>query len=332
MTIASASGYPNYSGNLIRPVYSSKILARLHCATMFSEIATNNALNEISRCGEQVTFWRAPRAVVHPYIKNQKLEHDALETDHLTFEVGEAVYFNLKIDDVDYQLICNAPQLIDAYTQDAVQQIKETIDLKGMRHMAESVAGFNQGCEAGAQTRSFDLGRIGDPLVVENGTGMDLMQLLVRLYSVLIEACVIAPPSNMAGSDKGSQALTGGGSGGEPFVVLPTAAYSHLMNNDRLNCCESGNGQAILTGRLPNPIAGFHIYFSRFVPFYEDNDTLVYEIIAGRRDAVAFVKTIEKMQEVNHPDYFGKLYRGLAAFGFGTLYPEALALARVRFA
>jgi len=332
MTIATASGYPNYSGNLIRPVYSTRILARLHCATMFSEVATNNALNEISKCGEQVTFWRSPRAVIHPYIKNQKLEHDALETDHLTFEVGEAVYFNLKIDDVDYQLICNAPQLIDAYTEDAVQQIKETIDVKGIQHMVQNVAATNQGCEAGAQTRSFNLGRLQDPLVVENGTGMDLMELLVRMYSVLMEACVLAPPSNMLGNDKGSQALTGGGSGAEPFIILPFAAYGHLMNNERLNCCQNGMNQPIITGRLPNPVGNFHLYFSRFVPSYVENDTIVYEIVAGRRDAVAFVKTIEKMQEVEHPDYFGKLFRGLAAFGFGTLYPEALALARVRFA
>jgi len=332
MTIGSASGYPNYSGNLIRPVYSNRILARLHCATMFGEIATNNALNEVKQCGEQVTFWRAPRAVIHPYIKNQKLTHDSLDNDSVTFDVGEALYFNLKIDNIDWDRICNAPQLIDAYTTDAVQQIKEAIDLKGMQHMIMNVDAANQGCAAGAQTHSFDLGRDGDVLVIENGTGIDLMELLVRMYSVLMEACVVTPPSNMMPSDKGSQALTGGGSGSEPFVVLPYAAYTHLMMNDRLNCCQNGTNQPIINGRLPNPIANFHIYFSPWVPHYMDDDgTIVYEIIAGRRDAVGHVKLIEQMRNVEHPDYFGKLFQGLAAFGFGTLYPNALALARVRF-
>jgi len=332
-TVATASGYPNYSGNLIRPIYSQRLLARLHCATMFSEVATNNALNEVQHQGEQVTFWRSPRAVLHEYIKNQKLEHDALEADHLTFTVGRAKYYNLKIDDIDYQMIQNAPELIDHYTADAIQQIKETIDLEGIAHMTENVSPYNQGCQAGVQTRAFDLGRVNAPLVVENGTNMDLLAMLVRLYSVLLEACVLSPPMNMTSSDKGSMALTGGNSSGDPFVILPYAAYSQFMNNDRLNCCGSSGSSTmpLITGRLPNPVANFHVYFSSFVPYYEENDTLVYEIVAGRRDAVGFVKILEKTRESNHPDYFGKLWQGLAVWGFGTLYPEALALARVRF-
>lgn len=332
MTIGTASGYPNYSGNLIQPVYSNRILARLHCATMFGEIATNNALNEVSKCGEQVTFWRSPRAVLHPYIKNQKLSHDSIETDSVTFELGEAVYFNVKIDNIDWDRICNAPQLMDAYTNDAIQQIKETIDIRGLQHMLMNVDANNQGCKAGCQTHAFDLGSIGMPRVLEAGTTNDVKQLMIDIYSVLMEACVLDGPSNMA--SPGQTELTGGGSASEPFIVLPYAAFGALMNDASLNCCGAGGGAGtpLVTGRLPNPLSGFHIYFSRFVPHYVENDTIVYEIIAGRRDAVGFMKILEQMREVDHPDYFGKLFQGLAAFGYGTLYPEALALARVRFA
>ena len=128
MVMGVSSGSAVYSGNLIKEVISSRMLSNFRCHTMFTEITTGKHLDELRGCGDRIRFQYEPKAMVHCYVKNQKLEIDDLETKEKVCDIGKGMYWNLKMDDVDLQQICNSKELIDAYTKDAMHQIKMAIE------------------------------------------------------------------------------------------------------------------------------------------------------------------------------------------------------------
>ena len=318
MVMPVASGYPNYSGSLIKPHLSDRIIDRFYCSSMFLEITNGDFLGELKRCGDTIQWRRKPRAVIHPYIKNQRLEHDFLETDCVAVKAGKGLYFNLKIDDVDKHQICNSAELIDYYTEDANNQFRLAMEMDVLAEMICGADPLNQGCCAGCQTRCYDLGDLGKPRCINCD---NILDWFCDVYTVLAEACVVTVGHGYMVNDAA-----------EPFIVLPLQGYNTLKRALSKCCPDSGTeGTPLVTGRIPDRIGGFHIYIAHNLPSYIENDEMVYQVPAGRRDATAFCTTIEYMREIEHPDYFGCLFQGLIVWAAATLYPEALTLSRVKF-
>ena len=295
------------------------MLARFYCSSVLSELTSSDWYGDISKCGDTVEFVREPRAVIHKYKKNQKLEVDHLENEPWEITITEADYFNVKLDNIDMKQICNSAELMDKYTKDAIRQLKEAAEIFAFAKMMMNVDCNNMGCNAGVQSQDYDLGDVGRPFVA---TGETILQLFTNLMATLMEACVVSPGFGISSSVRDSI----------PFIILPVRAYVTLMNSELSDCC-TGNGEsrAIITGRFPNTIGGFKVYFSdRLIP-KKENGSWVYPIIAGRTDATAAATHMMENREVEHPDYFGSLFQGMMIYGADVIYPEALALALVRF-
>ena len=319
MVMGVASGQAVYSGNLIKEVMSSRMLANFHCHTMFTEITTGNHLDELRRCGDRIRFQYEPKALVHCYTKNQELEIDDLETREKTCDIGKGMYWNLKMDHVDLQQICNSPELIQAYTNDAVQQIKQSIEADILETMMLNVSPYNQGCCAGVVTGCYDLGDVGKCRDIDCN---NILKWLTQVFSVLMESCTVTPGHGF-----------GVDSNAEPFIVLPIKGWEVLMEALSKGCCLGGedSNAPMVTGRIPRKINNFHIYVANNLMFDVEGNKLVYPILAGRRDATGFVTTIEHMDECKSEKHFGKFFRGLQVWGGCVLYPEALTLSRVCF-
>lgn len=319
MSMPAASGYPQYSGSLIQPHISDRVIERFYCSSMFTEITTGDFLGELKKCGDCIQFKRKPRAVIHPYIKNQKLENDFLETDCVAVEASKGLYFSLKIDDVDKHQICNSRQLIDYYTEDANHQFELAIELDVLSEMICCVDSLNQGCCAGAQSRCYNLGDIGKPLCINCD---NILDWFCDLYTVHAEACTLSMGHGSKVNDPS-----------EPFIVLPFRGLNTLKKalSKGPGCCPTDPANPMVNGRVPQTIQGFHIYVAYNLPYYIEDDEQVYQIPSGRRDATGFCVTIEYMREIEHPEYFGCLFQGLIVWAAACLYPEALALSRVKF-
>lgn len=318
MSMPVASGYPNYSGSLIKPHLSSRIIDRFYCSSSFLETTSGDFLGDLKRCGDTIQFRRKPRAVVHPYIKNQKLEHDFLETDCVACQAGKGLYFNLKIDEVDKHQICNSRELIDYYSEDAMNQFKLNMEADVLAQMIYGVDAANQGCCAGCQTRCYNLGDCGKPRCINCD---NILDWFCDIYAVLMEACVVTPGMGYKVNDPA-----------EPFIYLPIQGYNTLKKALSKCCPSDGNaGTPMVTGRLPERIGNFHVYIAHNLPYYIENGDMIYMVPAGRRDATGFVTTIERMREMEHPDYWGCLFQGLIVWAACTLYPEAMTVSRVKF-
>lgn len=329
--IPASEGYPQYSGSLIKPVMSTHILTRLKCETAFREFTTGNFLGELKGCTDTVTMLRAPRASVRPYQKNQKLETDYLETSSVSLSAGKAAYFDIKIDFLDEKQICNSSELLSMYTDDAIDQFKFLMEMDVLGEMMCNVDAQNQGCCAGAQTHSYNLGSDTKPLILTCDGHDDtesILSWLEDVMSVLMESCAVTP----------GMGYNINNSGGEPFIALPIKAYNLLKKClSAANGCNSVENTPMVTGRIPNRINGFHVFILPGIPNMKKDlgngvKDYVYKIIAGRRDATGFINIVDHVRKLDtDPEYFGTRIQGLTAWGTATLRPEALTLSRVVF-
>lgn len=321
MSIPSASGYQDYSA-YIEPILSDQILARFACESMFTDLTTSGYLDPLKRCGDKIRYMRSPRAVVHPYIKNMKMEEDEIHSDTVIVGDSKAAYFRVKMNDIDDHQICNARQLIDMYTRDAMHQFKQLIELDVLYQMIGNVDPANRGQCAGARSRCYNLGDCGCCLEVDCE---NFYKLLMTVYAVLAEACVVTP-------GHGQHICGPGNSGGELFIVLPMKAYPIFIEGlSKGFCCPITDSTPLITGRIPDKVHGFHLFFSHETPWYPEDGKQVFHIIAGRRDATGFCVTMERSKVCEPCDDWAKFYMGLIVWSAGVIYPEALVHARVCF-
>jgi len=310
MAVPAASGYPQYSGILISPMFSMELLEQFYCSTIYSDISTTEYSGELEKCGDQITFWREPEVRIRDTEKNQTIEHDTIDSEPITMIVDKAKDFSIKISQIDEKQICNWPKWKESFLRRAAYRLAQTIDQGLLSQMYFDTDPLNKGETAGALSGNVNLGAVGNPLPV-NST--NVTELLSRLHQVLDEQC--APSENR-------------------FVVLPPAAITVLRNSDLRAAYLTGlSWSPMVNGRLPDEVMGFTVLQSINVPRVFDPAvaTECYQIIAGVKMATAFAAQIEKTRVIEDKDDWATYYQGLAVYGYKVLYPKALAAMYARF-
>jgi P22 coat protein - gene protein 5. len=303
MGVPAASGYPQYSGSLINPMFSMDLLERFYTSTVYSDISTTEYSGELEKGGDQITFWREPEVMIRDAYKNKKIEHDTINAEPVTMIIDRAKEFSIKVSQIDEKQIQNWPKWKESFLKSAGYQLAQAIDPDLMDEMYTSVAATNQGATAGAQSASINLGTAGAPLVI---TSDNIIEVLSYIHQVLDEAK--APRDGR-------------------FVILPPAGITALRNSDLQAAYMTGLSWSPLTnGRIPEEVMGFTIMQSLNIPSEVDAtvNKLAYHIIAGVKMATAFAAQLEKTRVIEDKDDWATYYQGLTVYGFKVLYPEAL--------
>jgi len=311
--VPAAAGYPQYSGNLILPQFGQELIEQLYCTTVFGEISNTNYIGQLSRMGDQITFFREPRAVVRPYIKDMTLKHDTLTAESVTLTIDRANYFSLKIDRIDqFQMGPMWDKMRNAFLTNAARELANSIDCAVLATIYAKVACTNRGPQAGCQSGMYNLGTVGNPLVV---TSENIVSVLISLQAVLSEACV--PREGR-------------------FIILPPIAETAILNSPLgAACCANDAAyQIMLNGKMPTMIAGFQVFISPHVPKVFDAGAGVdaYQIIAGVRSATVFASQLDEVRTMQDFNNFDTFLQGLSVYGFDVLEPKGLVSLYARFA
>lgn len=304
MAIPAASGYPQYSGNLISPMFSMELLEQFYCSSVYSDISTTEYTGELEKCGDQITFWKEPEVRIRDTTKNAPIVHDTLDSEPVTMVVDRAKDFSIKISQIDERQICNWDAFKAAFLKRASYQLAQSIDQTLLGEMYTAVDPANQGQNAGVRSGDIDLGATGAPIAL---TADNILDTLLSMHTVLDEQC--APTEGR-------------------FVVLPPKAILLLQTSDLRSALITGLGESpLVNGRLPNTVAGFNILRSINVPtvFDAGAGATAHHIIAGVKSATAFAAQIERTRVMEDKDEWGTFYQGFTTYGFKTLYPKALA-------
>lgn len=303
MGIPAASGYPQYSGNLITPIFRMELLERWYCSTIYSDVASTEYTGELNQGGDEIVFWREPKVQVRKYVKNEPIIHDTIDGEPVKMVVDQAYNFSIKINKLDEQMIQNWDNWKAGFLKSAGIELARVIDPLLLTEMWSSVAEYNQGAEAGIKSRSVNLGEPGAPVVL---TKENIVEVMSLIHQVLDEAC--APKEGR-------------------FITLPPAGITALRNSDLRAAYLTGlSWSPMVNGRLPETVMGFTILESNYLPAVIDGGTgkLSYHIVAGVKMATAFAATIEDSRVITDKDDWANYYQGLSVFGFKVLYEDGL--------
>lgn len=311
MGVPAASGYPQYSGSLINPMFSMDLLERFYTSTIYSDISTTEYSGDLEKGGDQITFWREPKVVIRDAYKNKKIEHDTINAEPVTMVIDRAKEFSIKVSQIDEKQIQQWPKWKESFLKSAGYQLAQAIDPDLLTNMYTSVAGTNQGANAGAQSANINLGTAGAPLAI---TAANIIAVLANVHQVLDEA--MAPREGR-------------------YITLPPAGITALRNSDLQAAYMTGLSWSPLTnGRIPDIVMGFVIMESLNIPSVIDATVskLSYHLIAGVKMATAFAAQLEKTRVIEDKDDWATYYQGLTVFGFKVLYPDALVHIYATFA
>lgn len=309
MAVPSAAGYPSYSGSLIPPMFSSKLVEQFYCSSTYADITTTEYSGELNKCGDQITFFRSPRVRVRRGQKDSTIKHDTIDTCPITMVVDKELEFSVKVAKVDVKQICNWDAWQSSLLKSASYNIGEAIDQELLAKMYVEADSTNKGATAGVRTQSYNMGEVGSPVAI---TSDNIWQVLTQVAGVLREQCL--PMEDL-------------------FIVLPDVALPILLNSPMLSanaglagaCCEVASN-AILNGKIPAKIAGFDVYISHNVFSAVDGSDTIYEVVAGWRGATAFAMQIEETRIIdNDKDSWDIYLQGMTVYGSKVIQAEGLA-------
>jgi hypothetical protein len=310
MAVPAAPGYPQYSNNLISPMFSMDLLELFYCTTIYGEISTTEYSGQLEKCGDQITFWREPEVTIRDYEKGGTIIHDTIESEPITMVVDRAKDFSIVISQIDEKQICNWPSWRESFLKRAAYNLSKAIDTSLLGEMYLDVDPANAGPNAGIISGSYNLGETGAPAAI---TSSNVNQYLTYLHGVLDEQC--APREGR-------------------FVVLPAVGYTTLLNSDLRAAYLTGmDTSPLINGRLPPQVGGFNVFISNNLPIVFDGavNANCYQIVAGVKMATGFAAQIDQTRVIEDKDSWDRYYQGLAVYGFKELYPKGVAALYARF-
>lgn len=304
MSILSSAGYSQYEA-LITPKFGTQLIARAYCSQVAGDITNIDYAGELTKCGDQITYFVEPDVTIRDYQKNQVLEPQELESESITMVVDRAKYYNVKLDRIDEKQVCFFEKWKDAFLTRADYNMKRLLDPEVLMRMALEAHPANKGNSAGVESGSQELGEMGDPVPI---TAANVVEVLTRLDVVLRESCRWED--------------------GQMFVVLPNVARNALMGSDLKAAYLTGQAQSpILNGKFSEKIMGFDVYFTDQVPKVRDAAVgkNAYWIVAGHKKATGYAQQLEEHEIKSMESSFGKYYRGLWVYGHKPFIRDGLA-------
>lgn len=304
MSISVTSGYygagttDGYkaTAKFIPDIWSGKLQVKYYAATCISEITNNDWEGEIKDQGDKVIIRSVPSITINNYTKGLSLTSEVPTSTPIELNIDKGKYFQVVIDDVD--AVQTDVRLMNAFTDDAAEQMKIAIEKDVFANIATDVASTNKGATAGAISTGINLGAAGTPFSV---TKVNVIDYIVDMGLVLDEANV--PETGR-------------------WLLIPAAMTARIKKSDLKDASVMGDSQSALRNGRIGMIDRFTVYSTNnLVP-----STGVYNIFAGVKDGISWASQIAKVETLRSTATFGDIVRGLNVYGFKVTKPEALCM------
>jgi hypothetical protein len=318
-----------YSGSFIPTIWSAKILDALYEETFLSEITNTDYEGEIKAYGDSVRIVKEPSVAVHQYALGTGLVNHIVTPDSVDLNINRAVAFSVPVADV--LKAQSKPNLVSLYSTAAARAMKEWVQddvlightgetvnsyaLAGKTGVWNDVDASNQGAAAGVKSGALSLGTAAVPVTL---TAANIVQVFLALSSALDEQNV---PST------------------ERYLLIDTATRMLFLQSPLADAGFSGDPKTMQrTGEI-GVFDRFRIFVTNALPSAAAGKDYLgataagavahRTILAGHKSAISFAGQIHDTGTIPNPTDFGDILRGYQVFGYKTLRPEALALARV---
>lgn len=302
MAFPITPGWPAYSGTIIPEVWSGKVLRNFYDATVLGEITNTDYSGDIKNQGDKVIIRTTPTLTIRDYVEGQQIEYELPEPTILELLIDQAKLWAFRTGDIS-SAQADIP-FTEAWTKDASEQLKITIDTTVLGSIYSDVHAGNTGTTAGVRSASYDLGASGSPIAA---TKANIIDYIVDMGSCLDE-------QNIPETGR--------------FLVIPPWACGLIKSSDLKDASLSGDGTSMLRNGRVGMIDRFTIFSSNLLATTTDGVTTgVTYMLFGHKLATSFATQLVKNEgPIRSEKYFGNFYRGLQVFGYKVVKPEGLGL------
>lgn len=302
--IPRAAGYADYSSGgqagFVPELWSTKLSTKFYNTTVFGEIASTDYEGEITRMGDAVHIRRTPDISVNPYQVGMNITYQVPNVQATELVIDQGLYWAYQIDNVDrYQ---SDIDLMDDFTQDAVQKTMEQQDQTLLAGIPGQVAATNQGAAAGAISGDVNLGAVGAPLSVTSGNVID--SVLLAAGQILDEAKV---PRD-----------------GKRWIVLPSWLIRKMKNSELKYAYETGDAVSPLRNGRVGRTDDFIIYQSNNISPVTDGSQKAYYCPFGHPAGLTWASQFIDTDAVKLVNQIGTGVYSVCAYGFKVIEPTYL--------
>lgn len=292
-----AGAYPSYgsSGTVgyIPELWSAKLVENFYPRSVFGTIANTDYEGEIRTKGDTVNIRTTPHVTISDYEVGGGLTYEVPQSDKVQLEIDSAKAFSFQINDVDEAQ--SDLNLMNKITDGAGQDLRAAIDAHCFTKVSAGVAAENKGATAGADSGDINLGATGAPVSITN---TNILEYIVLLGQVLDEQDV---------PDEGR------------WLCLPPWACTRALLSDLKDASITGDGTSVLRNGRIGMIDRFELFRTRHLPTVTDGVDTVTRIFAGHPSRLTWASNVVRNEEMPNPSDFGKLVRGLMAYGTKVL-------------
>jgi len=306
MAFATSPGHPGYTGNFIPEIWAGKLIENFYDATVLSYIANTDYEGSIKAHGDTVNIRTTPTITINDYVKGQTLTVENPDKAKLQLLIDKGKYFAAIEDDVDkVQADIN---LMNAWTTDASEQMKITIDTDVLANYLTDIPAANKGLTAGAVSVGIDLGVTGTPNAL---TTSNVLTEIINHGTVLDE-------QNVPGTDR--------------WMIIPAKMAGLIKQSDLKDASLTGDGNTPLRNGRLGMIDRFTLYVSHNLPLSATGPAGEYSILAGHKKGLTFASQMTNMETLRAESTFGNIVRGLQVYGYKVVKPEALTVGIITMA
>lgn len=312
MSLANASGAPSYSDSpsgtrtFIPEVWSGKLIEKFYDATVLAAISNTDYEGEIKKQGDKVKIRTRPTAVIRDYTRNTDISYDMPDGDVIELEIDKGKYYAAQIDDVSaYQ---QDVKVMDAWADDASEQMKIAIDTDVLGSIYSSADSHNKGATAGRISGDLNMGTTAAPRGVSSSTILD----------AIVEAGQVLDEQNIPEQGR--------------FMLVPAWALGLIKRSDLKDASLAGDTQSILRNGRVGMIDRFTLYLSNLLPSATVNtgtsaapvNVKAFHLIAGHKNGLTFASQMTEMEDIRLEKRFADAVRGLQVYGYKVVDPTCL--------
>jgi len=251
--------------------------------------------------GDVVHIRRTPDITVNPYQVGMTISYQVPDVQATELVIDQGLYWAYQIDNVDrYQ---SDIDLMDDFTQDAVQKTMEQQDQTLLATIPGEVDAANQGVNAGAVSGDVNLGTVGAPLEVTSDNVID--SVLLSAGQVLDEAKV---PRD-----------------GKRWIVLPSWLIRKMKNSELKYAYETGDAVSPLRNGRVGRTDDFVIYQSNNItPASAGSGVKSYGCPFGHPAGLTWASQFIDTDAVKLVNQIGTGVYSVCAYGFKVTEPSYL--------
>lgn len=239
-----------------------------------------------------------PDIVISEYQKGMSLDVQNPESDNVELLIDKGYYYNVNISDVDKKQ--SDINFMDAWGQDAAEQMKVKVDYKILNDIYGDVDASNAGTTAGKISSGINLGTTGSPVDVTKSNVID----------VLVQAGQVLDEQNVPETDR--------------WAVIPAWMATRIKTSDLKDASLTGDSKSVLRNGRLGMIDRWTLYSSNSVAHTTDGAQEAFHVLMGHKSALTFASQLVKNEILPNPHDFGQLMRGLQVFGYEVVKPVSM--------